>query len=166
MSASFIASTGIEHPTDEVPCVVCLWGNSTDLSLLIDMTEEDIKKLQSTGGDHLSSAEKNIIGNDLDKITAKVASFKGARIDFVLDNAGFELYCDVSHPRGCHGNLRADEGFCQLVYADWLIQSGICREIVFHGKKVSLHQRLYTDDEADLCLSFLDPVVRVRRHQA
>ncbi len=26
-----------------------LWGNSTDLSLLIDMSEEDIKALQSTG---------------------------------------------------------------------------------------------------------------------
>ena len=87
------------------------------MSLLIDMTEEDIKKLQSTGGEHLSATEKNILGNDLDKITEKVASMKGGRIDFVLDNAGFELYCD-------------------LVYADWLIQSGICKEIVFHGKKV------------------------------
>ncbi len=28
---------------------VCLWGNATDLSLLINMTEEDIKNLQSTG---------------------------------------------------------------------------------------------------------------------
>lgn len=81
------------------------------------MTEEDIKKLQSTGGDHLSATEKNILGNDLDEITDKVAHFKNGRIDFVLDNAGFELYCD-------------------LVYADWLIQSGICREVVFHGKTI------------------------------
>jgi hypothetical protein len=35
-------------------------------------------------------------------------------MDFVLDNAGFELYCDC-------------------VYADWLIQSGLCSEIRFHG---------------------------------
>ncbi|KAJ9098474.1 hypothetical protein QFC19_006341 [Naganishia cerealis] len=42
---------------------VCLWGNSTDLSLLIDMSEEDIKKLQSTGGEHLAATEKNILGN-------------------------------------------------------------------------------------------------------
>lgn len=96
---------------------VCLWGNSTDLSLLIDMTEEDIKKLQSTGGDHLAATEKNILGNDLDALTEKVCNMEGARIDFVLDNAGFELYCD-------------------FVYADWLIQSGICREVVFHGKKL------------------------------
>ncbi|KAL1408239.1 Hairy/enhancer-of-split with YRPW motif protein 2 [Vanrija albida] len=96
---------------------ICLWGNSTDLSLLIDMTEEDIKKLQSTGGEHLAATEKNILGNDLDKLADYVLSLKGARIDFVLDNAGFELYCD-------------------LVYADWLIQSGIASTVVFHGKRM------------------------------
>lgn len=96
---------------------VCLWGNSTDLSLLIDMSEEDIKKLQSTGGEHLAATEKNILGNHLENLTDYVTSMKGGRIDFILDNAGFELYCD-------------------FVYADWLIQSGICDQIVFHGKKL------------------------------
>lgn len=46
---------------------------------------------------------------------------KGARMVLIgytlTDNAGFELYCD-------------------FVYADWLIQSGICDQIVFHGKKL------------------------------
>jgi hypothetical protein len=53
------------------------------------MTEEDIKKLQSTGGDHLASTEKNILGNDLDKLWSYVSTLNGGRIDFVLDNAGF-----------------------------------------------------------------------------
>ncbi|GAA5989901.1 hypothetical protein JCM10908_002369 [Rhodotorula pacifica] len=101
---------------------ICLWGNSTDLSLLINMTEEDIKKLQSTGGDHLAATEQNILGNDLGKVWEYISSSKfsssekGGRMDFVLDNAGFELYCDC-------------------VYADWLIQSGLCSEIRFHGKR-------------------------------
>jgi len=95
---------------------VCLWGNSTDLSLLINMTEEDIKKLQSTGGEHLADTEKNILGNHMDKLWNLVGSMKGGRIDFVLDNAGFELYCDA-------------------VYADWLIQSGLASQIRFHGKR-------------------------------
>ncbi|GAA5881656.1 hypothetical protein JCM16303_005530 [Sporobolomyces ruberrimus] len=101
---------------------VCLWGNSTDLSLLINMSEEDIKRLQSTGGDHLAATEQNILGNDLQKVWEYVASDKfrgktqGGRMDFVLDNAGFELYCDC-------------------VYADWLIQSGLCTQIRFHGKR-------------------------------
>ena len=77
---------------------VCLWGNSTDLSLLINMTEEQIKALQSTGGDHLAATEKNILGNDLNRLWATVKDLRdktGGRIDFVLDNAGFELYCDM-----------------------------------------------------------------------
>lgn len=77
--------------------LVCLWGNSTDLSLLINMTEEQIKSLQSTGGDHLAATEKNILGNHLNQLWEAVRDLRdktGGRIDFVLDNAGFELYCD------------------------------------------------------------------------
>ena len=55
------------------------------------MTEEDIKKLQSTGGDALAATEKNILGNDLTTLAEYVTSIKGGRIDFVLDNAGAYL---------------------------------------------------------------------------
>lgn len=65
------------------------------------MTEEQIKSLQSTGGDALRDTEKNILGNHMDrlweivkKLKGKGANGQGGRIDFVLDNAGFELYCD------------------------------------------------------------------------
>ena len=61
------------------------------------MTEDQIKSLQSTGGDHLAATEKNILGNHLPQLWDTVKTFKatgGGRIDFVLDNAGFELYCD------------------------------------------------------------------------
>ncbi|GJE89707.1 protein-glutamate O-methyltransferase family protein [Phanerochaete sordida] len=116
---------------------ICLWGNSTDLSLLINMTEEQIKSLQSTGGDHLAETEKNILGNHLEQLWELVKKLKdkvrdvdadidepygitgkrkGGRIDFVLDNAGFELYCDC-------------------VYADWLVQLGFASQIRFHGKR-------------------------------
>lgn len=59
------------------------------------MTEEDIKKLQSTGGEALAATEKNILGNDIEEVWNTVSNLKGGRIDFVLDNAGFELYCDM-----------------------------------------------------------------------
>ncbi|KZP29000.1 DUF89-domain-containing protein [Athelia psychrophila] len=98
---------------------VCLWGNSTDLSLLINMTEEQLKALQSTGGEHLAATEKNILGNHLPQLWESVKGLRGktgGRIDFVLDNAGFELYCDC-------------------VYADFLIQSGLATHIKFHGKR-------------------------------
>ncbi|KDN53628.1 DUF89-domain-containing protein [Tilletiaria anomala UBC 951] len=96
---------------------VSLWGNATDLSLLINMTEEDIRNLQSTGGEHLADTEKNILGNHLEQLWSLLGKMKNGRIDFVLDNAGFELYCD-------------------MVYADWLIQSGIASEVRFHGKRL------------------------------
>ncbi|KAF8478797.1 DUF89-domain-containing protein [Gautieria morchelliformis] len=97
---------------------VCLWGNSTDLSLLINVSEEQIRSLQSTGGDHLAATEKNILGNNLPELWATISDpeVKGGRIDFVLDNAGFELYCDC-------------------VFADYLIQSGLASHIHFHGKR-------------------------------
>jgi len=97
---------------------VCLWGNSTDLSLLINMSEEQIKSLQSTGGEHLAATEKNILGNNLPELWETISNpkVKGGRIDFVLDNAGFELYCDC-------------------VFADYLIQSGLASHIHFHGKR-------------------------------
>ncbi|TFK19981.1 DUF89-domain-containing protein [Coprinopsis marcescibilis] len=100
---------------------VCLWGNSTDLSLLINMTEEQIRSLQSTGGEHLAATEQNILGNEMERLWETVKQVRdkkpaGGRIDFVLDNAGFELYCDC-------------------VYADFLIQSGLASEIHFHGKR-------------------------------
>lgn len=89
--------TIISRPRTDVPFSVCLWGNSTDLSLLINMTEEQIKSLQSTGGESLAATEKNILGNDMARLWEIVRDLKGhtgGRIDFVLDNAGFELYCD------------------------------------------------------------------------
>jgi hypothetical protein len=58
------------------------------LSLLIDMTEDDIKKLQSTGGEHLAATEKNILGNDLHKLADYAMTLKNGRVDFILDNAG------------------------------------------------------------------------------
>jgi len=61
------------------------------------MTEEQIKSLQSTGGDHLAATEKNILGNDINRLWQRVKMLRertGGRVDIVLDNAGFELYCD------------------------------------------------------------------------
>ena len=83
------------------------------------MTEEQIKSLQATGGEHLAATEKNILGNHLGELWETVKELRGktgGRVDFVLDNAGFELYCDC-------------------VYADFLIQSGLASQVRFHGKR-------------------------------
>ncbi|RMZ86189.1 hypothetical protein DV737_g223, partial [Chaetothyriales sp. CBS 132003] len=56
---------------------ICLWGNATDLSLLTNLSYEDIQKLQ--GSEARKSREKS----------------EGGRVDIVLDNAGFELFVDL-----------------------------------------------------------------------
>jgi len=114
--------------------LVCLWGNSTDLSLLIDMTEEDIKKLQSTGGDALAATEKNVLGNDLHKLADYVMTIKHGRFDFVLDNAGGHQLSQSAF--SLMDDSLGFELYCDLVYADWLIQSGTCEKVIFHGKKI------------------------------
>ena len=104
------------------------------------MTEEQIKSLQATGCEQLSRAEKNILDNNLSRLWETVKGFKaqgGGRIDFVLDNAGFELYCDFVY--GENENLYRGHQVAVLAadvhVADFLIQSGLAKEIRFHGKK-------------------------------
>ncbi|KAI9155139.1 DUF89 domain-containing protein [Paramyrothecium foliicola] len=99
---------------------VCLWGNATDLSLLTNMTYEDIQKLQGT--EARKAAEKNILVNDLPVAydLLKKARDEGKqerRVDFVLDNAGFELYVD-------------------LVLAGYLLASGLATQVVLRPKDI------------------------------
>lgn len=78
------------------------------------MTEEQIKSLQATGGEHLARTEKNILDNNLPKLWETVKELKaqgGGRIDFILDNAGFELYCDFVYGE----DLYRDRHVCILV---------------------------------------------------
>jgi hypothetical protein len=101
-------------------CEICLWGNATDLSLLTNLSYEDIQKLQ--GSEARKASEKNILVNDLhaafDVLTAaQKAGSKDRRVDIVLDNAGFELYVD-------------------LILAGYLLASGLATNVVFHPKSI------------------------------
>jgi hypothetical protein len=89
------------------------------------MTEEQIKSLQSTGGDHLAATEKNILGNHLNQLWEGVRDLRdktGGRIDFILDNAGFELYCDCvygSYDTFSDAEL-SESLFSRLPHPEWL----------------------------------------------
>ncbi|KAG9916346.1 DUF89-domain-containing protein, partial [Aureobasidium melanogenum] len=101
-------------------CEICLWGNATDLSLLTNLTYEDIQKLQ--GSKARKAAEKNIIANDFDAAfellhAAKSQGTKERRVDIVLDNAGFELFVDV-------------------ILAGYLLQAGLATTVVLHPKNI------------------------------
>lgn len=106
---------------------ISLWGNATDLSLLTNATLEDIKSIQ--GAQARKDAESKIVVNDTDKAWQVLLSTKpGARVDFVLDNSGFELYAD-------------------LVLAAFLISSKLARQCVFHAKDMPymVSDALYKD---------------------
>ncbi|KAG8690409.1 hypothetical protein FRC11_011765 [Ceratobasidium sp. 423] len=93
---------------------MCLWGNATDLSMLPSMDPADIALLQAVGEDkaHL------ILRNDAGALWEHVRSLRDARLDFVLDNAGFELFTD-------------------LVFADFLITyTPYVNKAVFHPKPI------------------------------
>ena len=102
------------------------------------MTEEQIKALQATAGDQLAATEQNILGNDMERVwdvvKANREKKKDRRIDFVLDNAGFELYCDFIY--GKHAlHTPQFAGNRHEYLADFLIQSGLATEVRFHGKR-------------------------------
>ncbi|KAF8596598.1 DUF89 domain-containing protein [Ceratobasidium sp. AG-I] len=93
---------------------MCLWGNATDLSMLPSMDPADVALLQAVGEDkaHL------ILRNDAGALWEHVKGLKDARIDFVLDNAGFELFTD-------------------LVFADFLITyTPYASKAIFHPKPI------------------------------
>lgn len=101
-------------------CEICLWGNATDLSLLTNLSYDDIQKLQGSAA--RKAQEKNIIANDFEKAFATLHAAKASgktdrRVDIVLDNAGFELYVD-------------------LLLAGYLLQSDLATTIVLHPKNI------------------------------
>lgn len=95
---------------------ISLWGNATDLSLLTDATLEDIKSIQ--GAKVRQENESKILVNDTLKAwdSLKQGS-QGKRVDFVLDNSGFELYAD-------------------LMLAAFLLETKIVGKCVFHAKDI------------------------------
>jgi damage-control phosphatase, subfamily III len=121
---------------------ICLWGNATDLSLLTNLTYEDIQKLQ--GSKARKESEKNILVNDLSKAfevlrAAQKEKKEMRRLDIVLDNAGFELFVD-------------------LILAGYLIATGLATEVVLHPKSVPWFvSDVVPKDLGDLLAAMADP---------
>lgn len=121
---------------------ICLWGNATDLSLLTNLTYEDIQKLQ--GSEARKASEKNILANDLGAAHAALLQARREgraerRVDIVLDNAGFELYVD-------------------LILAGYLLSSGLATTVVLYPKTIPWFvSDVVPDDFAALLNALADP---------
>lgn len=94
---------------------ISLWGNASDLSLLAgNVTLEDIKSVQ--GAEVRRKNEEKILVNDIEQAWRQIQG-KDARIDFVLDNSGFELFADL----------------CMALF---LLDSGLASKVVMHCKEI------------------------------
>ncbi|KAF9480662.1 DUF89 domain-containing protein [Pholiota conissans] len=97
---------------------MCLWGNATDLSLLTHLSQADIQNLQSVGKEAQTARAKFILKDDEEAVWAHLQTLKGGRVDFILDNAGFELFTD-------------------LVFADFLVTyTPYVSKVTFHPKLI------------------------------
>lgn len=123
-------------------CEICLWGNATDLSLLTNISYEDIQKLQ--GSEARKASEKNIVVNDLGAAfeilnAARKSGKSQRRVDIILDNAGFELFVDV-------------------ILAGYLLSSGLATTMVLHPKSIPWFvSDVLPKDFADLIMALADP---------
>jgi hypothetical protein len=119
---------------------ICLWGNASDLSFAL---QGDASTLQEKH--HRADANKNIlvvhprstrhfaggldiqanVQNDLSAAWDSISTLSGARIDIILDNAGFELYAD-------------------LIFTLYLLSTGIAETIVLHPKSIPWYITCYS----------------------
>ncbi|KAI5449589.1 Hairy/enhancer-of-split with YRPW motif protein 2 [Naganishia albida] len=95
-----------------------LWGNATDLSLLVDLKYSDLQKLQAVGAKAQAENAQYILRNDFGRVWEHLKTQKAGKVDIVLDNAGFELYTD-------------------LILADFLVSyTPFVGQVVFHPKTI------------------------------
>ncbi|MBN3923594.1 damage-control phosphatase ARMT1 family protein [Nostoc sp. NMS4] len=85
-----------------------LWGNRVDLSLW-SAFESDRSRFD------IQTQLAHILVNDASQVTELLTNSQGGRIDFVIDNAGFELVCD-------------------LCLVDFLLTSGLANRVYLHLK--------------------------------
>ncbi|XP_065219748.1 damage-control phosphatase ARMT1-like [Planococcus citri] len=91
----------------------CLWGNKADLSL----SGGKAVAANHSVGSEMEAMDPNIIVDDKEDVYQVLNHNEDLIIDFVLDNAGFELIND-------------------LCFADFLVHAGFVKKIIFHAKLI------------------------------
>lgn len=96
---------------------VSLWGNATDLLLLISVSVEELQSRQGKKSRELF--RENVVDDDTEQVWDLLSSIqssdKSQEIHIVLDNAGFEFMTD-------------------LVLVAYLLSANYATKVVLHGK--------------------------------
>ena len=108
---------------------LCLWGNKIDLSMAASVDEYDTTHeavpLHRSDSHEAQRLRTNVLADhstalwELMKLIQQPKSDQSVkrRIDFVLDNAGYEIFADVA-------------------FADWLLSVKLADQVHFHCKKL------------------------------
>ncbi|RAO73196.1 uncharacterized protein BHQ10_009208 [Talaromyces amestolkiae] len=126
---------------------IALWGNATDLSLLANLTLEDLQSLQ--GRDAIRKSQRNIVDNDIEDVWAYLQRTTGQasrQIDIILDNAGFELFTDV-------------------LYAAYLLDAGVATSVRLHVKEFPWFVSDVTPPDIESLFYHLDSSEYFPRHE-
>lgn len=91
-----------------------MWGNRCDLSISSGEITEEEGAGQTA---HLQRMKENIIVDNSQDVWNVIHSNENSRIDFVLDNSGFELFTD-------------------LCFAEFLLHANLAKEIHLHTKQI------------------------------
>ncbi|KAJ7390810.1 hypothetical protein OS493_022369 [Desmophyllum pertusum] len=92
----------------------CLWGNRCDLSI----SSGEITADHGAGHtSHLQHMKENIIVDNSQDVWDVTHNNKNTRIDFILDNSGFELFTD-------------------LCFAEFLLHANLAKVIHLHTKQI------------------------------
>ncbi|KAI8476467.1 MAG: hypothetical protein J3K34DRAFT_455780 [Monoraphidium minutum] len=114
-----------------------LWGNKTDLSMLVDASKLDVNA-SVKGAAAGAGAGGNLIVDEFEGVWAGLqAKAAGGRMDVILDNAGLELYTD-------------------LVLADFLVEAGLADKVHLHGKLLPWFVSDTMDKDLEEVISILE----------
>jgi len=92
----------------------CLWGNRCDLSISSGEIQAEQGASQTS---HLQHMKENIIVDNSEDVWIAIHKNENTRIDFILDNSGFELFTD-------------------LCFAEFLLHSKLAEKIYLHTKQI------------------------------
>ncbi len=101
-----------------------LWGNRIDLSLFPDDAGESERSRITT-----YSEQANILVDDTSAIADRVASFDRVRIDFIVDNAGFELFCDLCLADFLLNSKAADKVYLHLKAQPLFVSDAMAKDV-------------------------------------
>ena len=118
---------------------VSLWGNATDLLLLISISAEELQSRQ--GKKSREQFKKNVVDDDTEQVWGLLASLRNGspnrEIHIVLDNAGFELITD-------------------LTFAAYLLSADYATRLVLHGKDIPWFVSDVTANDLETTLKTLE----------